>query len=97
MQSDLGREGIINSGSYRFADHIYRNQPSGRGLFGRWINALFLAMPATQAFIAGISVRRTSSGESQPKFRLRRPFAFWPFPAGFRAISPSSVTGSMAL
>jgi hypothetical protein len=23
MQSDLGREGIINSGSYRFADHIY--------------------------------------------------------------------------
>jgi hypothetical protein len=92
MQSDLGREGIIKPGSYRFADHIYRNQPSGR-----WINALFLAMPATQAFIAGISVRRTSSGESQPKFRLRRPFAFWPFPAGFRAISPSSVTGSMAL
>ncbi len=50
MQSDLGREGIINSGSYRFADHIYRNQPSGRGPFGRWIDALFLALPATQAF-----------------------------------------------
>jgi hypothetical protein len=50
MQSDLGREGIINSGSYRFADHIYRNKPSGRGPFGRWIDALFLAMPATQAF-----------------------------------------------
>jgi hypothetical protein len=50
MQSDLGREGITNSGSYRFADHIYRNQPSGRGPFGRWIDALFLAMPATQAF-----------------------------------------------
>jgi SAM-dependent methyltransferase len=50
MQSDLGREGIINSGSYRFADHIYRNQPSGRGPFGRWIDAFFLSMPATQAF-----------------------------------------------
>ena len=50
MQSDLGREGIINSGSYRFADHIYRNQPSGRGPFGRWIDAFFLGMPATQAF-----------------------------------------------
>jgi SAM-dependent methyltransferase len=50
MQSDLGREGIINSGSYRFADHIYRNKPSGRGPFGRWIDALFLSMPATQAF-----------------------------------------------
>jgi hypothetical protein len=34
MQSDLGREGIINSGSYRFADHIYHNEPSGRGHFG---------------------------------------------------------------
>jgi SAM-dependent methyltransferase len=50
MQSDLGREGILNSGSYRFADHIYRNEPSGRGPFGRWIDALFLSMPATQAF-----------------------------------------------
>jgi Putative methyltransferase len=50
MQSDLGREGITNSGSYRFADHIYRNKPSGRGPFGRWIDALFLSMPATQAF-----------------------------------------------
>jgi len=50
MQSDLGREGIINSGSYRFADHIYRNQPSGRGPFGRWIDAFFLGMPAAQAF-----------------------------------------------
>jgi hypothetical protein len=50
MQSDLGREGIINSGSYRFADHIYRNQLSGCGPFGRWIDAFFFAMPATQAF-----------------------------------------------
>jgi len=50
MQSDLSREGIINSGSYRFADHIYRNQPSGRGPLGRWIDAIFLRMPATQAF-----------------------------------------------
>ena len=50
MQSDLGRKGIMNSGSYRFADHTYRNQPSDRGPVGRWIDALFLAMPATQAF-----------------------------------------------
>lgn len=50
MQSDLAREGIINSGSYRFADHIYKNQPSGRGPLGRWIDARFLALPASQAF-----------------------------------------------
>ena len=28
--SDLAREGIRNSGSFRFADHIYRNEASGR-------------------------------------------------------------------
>src|SRR5918993_1459024 len=28
--SDLAREGIENSGSYRFADHVYRNEASGR-------------------------------------------------------------------
>jgi SAM-dependent methyltransferase len=48
--SDLGREGIENSGSYRFADHIYRNQPSGRGWIGRWIDARLLAMPAARSF-----------------------------------------------
>ncbi|MBI3853986.1 MAG: class I SAM-dependent methyltransferase [Verrucomicrobia bacterium] len=48
--SDLGREGIEHSGSYRFADHIYRNVPSGRGRFGRWLDAKFLAMPAVQSF-----------------------------------------------
>src|SRR2546426_8399438 len=48
--SDLGREGVEHSGSYRFADHIYRNEPSGRGRFGRWLDAKFLAMPATRSF-----------------------------------------------
>ena len=48
--SDLGREGIENSGSYRFADHVYRNVPSGRTLLGRWIDRLLLGMPATRAF-----------------------------------------------
>jgi SAM-dependent methyltransferase len=48
--SDLGREGIEHSGSYRFADHIYRNVPSGRGRLGRWLDAKFLAMPAVKSF-----------------------------------------------
>jgi SAM-dependent methyltransferase len=48
--SDLGREGIEHSGSYRFADHIYRNIPSGRGRFGRWLDGKFLAMPAVRSF-----------------------------------------------
>lgn len=48
--SDLGREGIQNSGSYRFADHIYKSEPSGHTALGRQIDAWLLAMPATQAF-----------------------------------------------
>src|ERR1043166_7998170 len=48
--SDLGREGIEHSGSYRFADHIYRNEPSGRGAFGRWLDKQFLGMPAARSF-----------------------------------------------
>ena len=42
--SDLAREGIENSGSYRFADHVYRNEPSGRYGIGRALDALLLRM-----------------------------------------------------
>lgn len=50
MLSDMAREGVINSGSYRFADHIYRMEPSGRGALGKWIDRKFLELPATRAF-----------------------------------------------
>ncbi len=40
--SDLAREGIENSASYRFADHIYRNEPSGRFGIGRAVDAVLL-------------------------------------------------------
>jgi SAM-dependent methyltransferase len=48
--SGLGHEGIVNSGSYEFADHIYRSVPSGRTRLGKWVDAIILAMPATRAF-----------------------------------------------
>jgi len=48
--SDLAREGFENSGSYSFADHIYRNVPSGRYALGRWLDARLLAMPAVRSF-----------------------------------------------
>lgn len=48
--SDLAREAIEHSGSYRFADHIYRGVPSGRNALGRWLDARLLAMPAAAAF-----------------------------------------------
>ena len=48
--SDLAREGLDRSGSHRFADHIYRNQPSGRGAIGRWLDARLLRLPAVRSF-----------------------------------------------
>lgn len=48
--SDLGREGIDHSGSFRFADHIYQGRASGRTVLGRMLDARLLAMPAAQAF-----------------------------------------------
>lgn len=48
--SDLAREGIERSGSFAFADHIYRGVPSGRTVLGRWIDAQLLRMPAARAF-----------------------------------------------
>src|SRR5438093_1258822 len=48
--SDLAREGVERSGSHRFADHIYRNEPSGRGAIGRWLDARLLGLPAVRSF-----------------------------------------------
>jgi putative methyltransferase len=47
--SDLAREGIDRSGSYRFADHLYRNQASGRTWLGRWLDRRLLDLPASKA------------------------------------------------
>jgi len=48
--SDLAKEGFKNSGSYAFADHIYRNMPSGRNTLGRWVDARLLSMRAVRSF-----------------------------------------------
>jgi SAM-dependent methyltransferase len=48
--SDLAREGLEHSGSHRFADHIYRSAPSGRGAIGRWLDARLLELPAVRSF-----------------------------------------------
>lgn len=47
--SDLAREGMDNSGSFRFADHIYRGKPGGRYVVGWLLDALFLALPAARS------------------------------------------------
>ena len=49
-QSDLGREGLENSGSYRFADHIYRDEPSGKGVVGSMLDRALMSLPAVRSF-----------------------------------------------
>jgi SAM-dependent methyltransferase len=46
--SDLGREAIDHSCSFRFYDHVYRNTPSGLGPLGRLVDAHLLSQPAMQ-------------------------------------------------
>jgi hypothetical protein len=47
--SNLAREGIEHSGSYRFADHVYRGQPSGRFVVGKLLDALLLRLPGARS------------------------------------------------
>ncbi|HEX4682464.1 MAG TPA: hypothetical protein VH277_07150, partial [Gemmatimonadaceae bacterium] len=49
LTSDLGREGILHSGSFRFADHVYRARPSGRFGVGYVLDALLLRLPAARS------------------------------------------------
>lgn len=50
--SDFAREGIARSGSYRFADHLYRNEATGRGWFGRWLDRRMLDLPSARGMRA---------------------------------------------
>jgi hypothetical protein len=49
QQSYLGREGIANSGSYLFADHIYENHARGEGWFGHVLDYGLLHLPMARA------------------------------------------------
>jgi SAM-dependent methyltransferase len=50
LLSDLAKEGMENSGSYRFADHIYRARPSGRLGVGALVDRALLSLPACRSF-----------------------------------------------
>ncbi|MDQ3856012.1 MAG: hypothetical protein M3281_06410, partial [Chloroflexota bacterium] len=52
LTSELASEGIRNSGSYRFADHIYAGRPAGKLLIGSMLDAVLLRLPSARAFRA---------------------------------------------
>lgn len=47
--SDLAREGMDNSGSYRFADHVYAARASGRLGVGTALDWVLLRLPSARA------------------------------------------------
>lgn len=47
--SDLAREGMENSGSYRFADHVYRGRAGGRLGVGKLLDAALLRLRGTRS------------------------------------------------
>ena len=52
ITSDLAREGVQNSGSYRFADHIYAGQPRGRFVIGKVLDAILLNLKSARSLRA---------------------------------------------
>ncbi len=48
--SDLAKEGMEYSGSYRFADHIYADRASGRLVLGTLVDKALLSLPACRSF-----------------------------------------------
>ena len=89
--SDLAREGIEHSGSYQFADHVYRNEPSGRFGIGRVLDAVLLRMRGarsmrnrfhhTQREIVAAARALATRGESDP-LAAAAPFRVLCIPCG---------------
>jgi len=79
--SDFAREGIENSGSYRFADHMYRNVPSGRGWLGRRIDRLLLDLTASRSMRSRCA-QATSEMRRALKVNGDRPFRILTVPCG---------------
>jgi len=50
LLSDLAKEGVKNSGSYKFADHVYQGVPKGRFVLGKLIDWVFLNMRSARSF-----------------------------------------------
>ena len=97
--SDLAREGIENSGSYRFADHVYRNQPSGRFGIGRALDAMLLRMRGARSMRNRFNHTQRDDPHRRTCARGAecRPIR-WPPPRPFRVLSiPCGIARDLVL
>lgn len=80
--SDFGREGIAHSGSYRFADHLYRGEPSGRGWIGRFIDLILLHLAAARGMRARCTQAATEMHVALDAMEESRPLRILTIPCG---------------
>jgi 2-polyprenyl-3-methyl-5-hydroxy-6-metoxy-1,4-benzoquinol methylase len=52
ITSELAHEGIKNSGSYNFADHIYENKPKGKFFVGKMLDYVLLNLESAKSLRA---------------------------------------------
>ncbi len=80
--SDLAREGIENSGSYRFADHVYRGRPSGRLGVGKVLDAVLLQLPGARSMRSRFFHARAEILAAARRHPADRPFRVLSVPCG---------------
>lgn len=80
--SDLAREGIESSGSYRFADHVYRGRPSGRYVVGRLLDRLLLRRRGARAMRSRFLHARAQIVAAARSQSPARPFRVLSVPCG---------------
>lgn len=80
--SDLAREGIENSGSYRFADHLYRARPGGRFGVGTALDALLLRLRSARSMRNRFLHTRGEILEAARRHPAGKPFRVLSVPCG---------------
>lgn len=80
--SDLAREGIENSGSYRFADHVYRGRASGRLGVGKLLDGALLHMRAASSMRSRFLHSRAAILAAALRHPEARPFRVLSVPCG---------------
>jgi len=80
--SELAREGIDNSGSYRFADHVYRGQAHGALGVGTLLDALLLRLRAARSMRSRFFHARDEILAVAHRHPANRPFRVLSVPCG---------------
>lgn len=80
--SDLAREGIDCSGSYRFADHVYRGRPHGKLGVGKLLDSVLLRLPATRSMRSRFLHARSELLAAARRHPVDRPFRVLSVPCG---------------